>query len=38
MITLGYMLIDSNLDGAMVIVYGICEAVVVNDRDSSATA
>ena len=32
------MLIDPSLGGAMAIVYIVCEAVAVNDRDGSATA
>ena len=32
------MLIDPSLGGAMVVVYGVHEAVAVNNRDGSATA
>ena len=31
------MLIDPSLSGAMAIVYGVREAVVVDDRNGSAT-
>ena len=37
-ISLGHLLIDPSLGGAMAIVYGNREAVAVDDRDGSATA
>ena len=37
-VSLGHMLIDPSLDGAMAIVYGVREAVAVDNRNGSATA
>ena len=37
-ISLGHMLIDPSLGGAKAIVYGVREAVVVDNHDGSATA
>ena len=37
-ISLGHLLIDPSLGGAMAIVYGDQEAVAVDDRDGSAMA
>ena len=37
-ISLGHMLIDPSLCSAMGVVYGVREAVTVDDRDGSATA
>ena len=37
-ISLDHMLIDPSFGGAMVIAYGVHEAVAVDDRDSGATA
>ena len=36
-ISLGHMLIDPSFGGAIAIAYGVCEAVVADDGDDSAT-
>ena len=36
-ISLGHMLIDPSFGGANAIAYGVCEAVVADDGDDSAT-